>query len=111
MAKPLRKITALKEGFDDKGMAHELRLYADNTSHLYNSSKVPIMKNLEKKKAKGVYNHDKAIKLWGYHADRAAHAYHKELGDKSIPWHKAWPTHIRKMAAKAWADDFHENGE
>ncbi len=106
--KTLRNIVPLQEGFDHNGHVSELVLYGDNDAQLHRSSKEPIMKNLTKKKVKGTYEHEKAKKLWGYHADRAAQSYHKEFGDKSTSWHHMFPPHVRKDAAKHWADEFHK---
>ena len=93
--------------------AKELVLHADNDSHLYRSSHEPIMKNLAKKHAKGVYDSEKAKKLWGYHADRAAQSYAKEHGDKHTPWHKMFTPEHRKEAAAHWEEhhreDLHES--
>ena len=71
------------------------------------------MKNLAKKHAKGVYDSEKAKKLWGYHADRAAQSYAKEHGDKHTPWHKMFTPEHRKEAAAHWEEhhreDLHES--
>ena len=92
--------------------AHELVLHADNNSHLHHGSHMPIINNLKKKAHKGVYDSEKAKKLWGYHADRAAQSYHKEYGDKSQPWHKMFTTHDRRQAAEHFEakhrDEVHE---
>jgi len=82
--------------------ARELVLHADNDRHLYNSSHQPILKNLARKAKKGIYNSEKAKKLWGYHADRAAQSYHKEHGSPGVPWHKMFTTAHRKEAAAHW---------
>lgn len=87
--------------------ARELILHGDNTAHLYHTSKVPIMKNLEKKHNKGVYDHEKAKKLWGYHADRAAQSYAREHGHPGVKWHEMFSTKDRKQAASHWADEHH----
>lgn len=79
--------------------AKELALHADNTEHLYKSSHIPIVKNLQKKMKKGEYNQEKARKLWGYHADRAAQDYAKQHGSKDTPWHKMFTPAHRKEAA------------
>lgn len=84
----------------DEEMSHdarELATYADNHAQLHRSSHQPIIKNLQRKHAKGSYDHGKAEKLWGYHAKRAADAYHKEHGHKFSVAH-------RKEAAKHMAD-------
>lgn len=86
----------------------ELYLHGDNTEHLYRNSKVPVMKNLEKKFKKGTYDHEKAKKLWGYHADRVAQSYHKEYGSKDQPWHKMFSTAHRKEAASHWANEHYD---
>ncbi len=80
--------------------AHELVLHSDNDSHQYRSSKVPVMKNLEKKFKAGKYDHEKAKTLWKYHADRAGKSYHKEFGHNHSPA-------VRREAASHWADEHH----
>ncbi len=79
--------------------AKELALHADNDQHLYRSSHIPIVKNLQKKMAKGQYDQEKARKLWGYHADRAAQSYHKEHGSHDTKWHEMFPVPTRREAA------------
>lgn len=77
--------------------ARELTLHADNDRQLHRSSHEPIIKNLQRKHAKGAYDHEKATKLWGYHAKRASDSYHKEHGHK-------FSTGERREAAKHFAD-------
>jgi hypothetical protein len=95
--------------------AHELVMHADNHAQLHHGSHMPIINNLKKKMKKGVYDSEKAKKLWGYHADRAAQSYHKEYGDKHVPWHHMFPTHVRREAAAHWEahhrDELHESVE
>ena len=79
--------------------AKELAMYADNNERLYNTSHVPIVKNLQKKMAKGIYDQMMARKLWGHHADRAAQEYHKEHGTVEHPWHKMFPPETRRQTA------------
>lgn len=93
--------------------ARELVLHAQNTRSLYDTSERPIMKNLQRKVDKGIYDHEKATKLWGYHANRAAQSYHKAHGGGGgLPWHKMFTPSDRKIAAKQFADqakgDLHE---
>jgi hypothetical protein len=94
--------TDLNEGHEMSHEAHELVLYADNDHHLHRTSEEPIVKNLRRKHAKGVYDSEKAKKLWGYHADRAAQKYAKDHGSKDHPWHKMFPPSARKQAAAHW---------
>lgn len=92
------------ENLPHKGV-NDFRLFADNDSGLYHQSKLPIEKNLDKKMAKGVYDHEMSVKLWGYHADRAAQAYHKQSGGAG-KWNAAFPPALRRSAARSWADDY-----
>lgn len=87
--------------------AHELVLHADNDSHLYKTSHVPIAKNLEKKFKKGTYDHEKAKTLWKYHADRAADSYAKEHGSPGQKGHHIFSVKDRKQAAEQFANDHH----
>jgi hypothetical protein len=78
--------------------AHELVLYAENDSQLYSQSAVPIMKNLTRKHKKGTYDPALAVKLWKYHADRAAKKYGKEHGNDD--GFKLFSPAVRMEAAK-----------
>jgi hypothetical protein len=100
-----KKEVVLSEDWDKMSHeAKELVLHADNDHQMHRSSHEPIMRNLRKKAVKGKYDHEKAKKLWGYHADRAAQTYTQQHGDKHTPWHKAFSPSARKEAAKHWAD-------
>lgn len=88
--------------------AHELVLHADNNSHLYKTSHVPIAKNLEKKFKKGTYDHEKAKTLWKYHADRAADSYAKEHGSPGQKGHHIFSVKDRKQAAEQFANHHHD---
>jgi hypothetical protein len=83
----------------------ELQLFCENDSQLYRQQVQPIEKNLKKKVAKGVYDHEKSKKLWGYLADNCARKYVKEFGG-GLPWHKMFSTADRREVAKAFADSF-----
>jgi nuclear transport factor 2 (NTF2) superfamily protein len=98
----LTKEETIVEEHEMSDAAHELVQHADNSAQLHHGSHMPIISNLKKKMKKGVYDSEKAKKLWGYHADRAAQSYHKEYGEKSTPWHKMFTTHDRKQAASHW---------
>lgn len=87
----------------------ELMLHADNDRQLHKSSHVPIIKNLSKKVGKGTYDHSKAEKLWGYHANRAAQSYHKAHSSKDTSWHKMFSPADRKEAARRWANEHKDN--
>jgi len=88
--------------------AKELVIISDSDSHLYRTSKKPILDNLAKKKKSGQYDPEKARTLWGYHADRSAKQYHKEYGDSSQKWHEMFTPEHRKEAAAHW-EHFHRD--
>lgn len=101
---------AARDDFDyhgaplSEGMSHEAReltLYADNDGDLYRQNRHPLLKNLAKKQAKGVYNPDLATKLWKHHATLAAQKYAKEHGDGRA-WHHMFNTAHRHEAAVHW---------
>lgn len=103
----LNTTKALGESKDEdmSDAAHELVLHADNSSGLYHSSHLPIVKNLEKKFKAGKYDHEKAVKLWKYHADRAGQDYHKQHGNAYTPWHKMFSPKDREQAARHFAGE------
>lgn len=82
--------------------SRELRLFGDNDGNLHRQSFQPVVSNLGKKMDKGVYDAEKATKLWGYHADKAAQAYHKQHGAPGQAWHQMFSPAVRKEAAGHW---------
>ena len=80
-------------------LANELELLATNDAELYDRQYVPIIKNLMRKRAKGTYDHNLAIKLWRYLIDNVAK---KEAGPMS---RVKFPGVVRNLAAKSIADD------
>ena len=93
---------SVNEADADEDAVRELVLYADSDGQLYQQSTSPIRKNLSKKFAKGVYDHDKAMVLWKYHADRAAKKYGIEHGNND--GFAIFSPADRKAAAKEFAD-------
>lgn len=79
----------------DKAAAHELDLYAENTSELYNQFK-SIVANVKKKIKSGRYDPVKAPKLWLYWYDAAAKRYVKEFGGDV---RRDFPLALRKQLA------------
>ena len=89
-------------------LADELELLATNDGDLYRRQYMPIIKNLMRKRAKGKYDHDLAVKLWRYLIDNVAK---KEAGPMA---RTKFPGMIRNLAAKSIADmeqDKMDNGE
>lgn len=67
-------------GTVDKPAARELYLYITNDTGLYRQQHKPIIINLQKKLDKGIYDHEKAVKLFKYLADNGAKKYAREHG-------------------------------
>jgi hypothetical protein len=81
----------------------ELELYAYNTFELHAQHEA-IIANLLKKIQAGRYDHKLAPKLWEYWIESAAKAYCKEFCSAGQPWHKMFPTNLRRELAKEVAD-------
>ena len=98
----------------NKEMSHaarELALYAENTEQLYRSSWEPIVKNLDKKRAKGIYKSEMALILMKHHADRAAIAYNQEFGSGDMKWYEMFSVADRKEAAEHFLRDYETEAE
>lgn len=75
---------AYREPVDDLAV-DELVLYIKNDSQIYNNCTMAVVKNLARKKAKGVYDKDLAVKAFEYVAKSGANKYTKEFGDTFNP--------------------------
>lgn len=89
----------------DAHAAHELKLYIDNDGDLYRRQTMSILKNLVAKRARGVYNHDSAVKLFGYLTEDGAKKYAREFGSDQ-PWHKMFDVGTRRRAAEELTREF-----
>jgi hypothetical protein len=67
--------------------ARELQLFLMNDSDLYRQQWTPIIKNLVRKKKKGIYNEVGATALFMYLVKSGAKKYAKEYGDGK-EWNK-----------------------
>ena len=79
-------------------LADELELLATNDGDLYRRQYMPIIKNLMRKRAKNIYDHNLAIKLWRYLIDNVAK---KEAGPMARVKFQGL---VRNLAAKSIAD-------
>ena len=59
----------------DKDGARELALFAENTPEIYNGVLTSVVKNLQKKARKGIYDKNKAVVAWLHVIDEAARLY------------------------------------
>ena len=89
----------------DVHAAHELKLYIDNDGDLYRRQTTSILKNLVAKRARGVYKHDPAVKLFGFLTEEGAKKYARAFGSDQ-PWHKMFDVATRKQAAEELTREF-----
>jgi len=82
----------------------ELEVFIENDGDLYRQQTVPIMKNLQKKLEKGVFDKSKAEKLWMYLVENGAKKYAKDSGGGT--WHKMFSMADRKAVAKNLNEGF-----
>jgi len=75
----MRASQFIKENIDSDAV-NELDTYIMNNETLYRRRFMPIISNIKRKMKRGVYDHEKSIKLWMYLVDDAAKKYVKEFG-------------------------------
>jgi len=95
----------------DPTAAHKLYLWIRNDGDLYRQMHEPIMKNLDRKRAKGIFDMNKARKAFVYLADEGAQRYHKEFGSDTFsgqPWHRMFNPATRRAAAEALLQNYME---
>lgn len=86
--------------------AQELATYIENDRDLYHQQELSITsitKNLATKMAKGVYDKEKAIKLWMYLMEAGAKKYAKEF---DIDWKTIFPKKVQQEAAEMFNETF-----
>ena len=96
------------EGVDEgnKDDARELELFITSDADLYRQMHLPIIKNLITKKARGVYDHEKAKKGFMHLADEGAKRYAKEFGSRDAVWHEMFNITTRRMVAAELVETF-----
>ena len=63
----------------DSNATNELDSYIMNNEQLYRRRFMPIIANIKRKLKRGIYDHEKAQKLWMYLIDDGAKEYVKEF--------------------------------
>ena len=95
----------------DSDAVNELDSYIMNNEDLYRRRFMPIISNIKRKMTKGVYDHEKVIKLWMYLVDDAAKAYVDEHGSIDQDVKDVFPKETRLQVAQVIADREKENIE
>jgi hypothetical protein len=102
------KIKHMKEAMDEMSIeARELLLYIENDGDLYRQRIVPIQKNLKRKMDKGIYEPEKAIKLWMYLVQDGAKKYQKEFGN-SKRFGSMFSKQDKEQVAKELAEQYEQ---
>ena len=95
----------------DSDATNELDTFIMNNEDLYRRRFMPIISNIKRKLAKGIYDHEKAQKLWMYLVDDAAKKYVKEFGSPGSDVKDMFPKETREKVARDLADKEKENIE
>ena len=95
----------------DSDAVNELDSFIMNNEDLYRRRFMPIISNIKRKMKRGVYDHDKVIKLWMYLVDDAAKKYVQEYGSTDQDVKDVFPKETRLQVAQVIADREKENIE
>jgi len=106
----MRAYQFIKEA-QDSDAVNELDLYLMNNEELYRRRFMPIIENIKRKIRRGIYGHEKVIKLWMYLVDDAAREYIKEFGTPDQDVKDMFPKETRLKVAQVIADREKENIE
>lgn len=106
----MRAYQFIKEA-QDSDAVNELDLYLMNNEELYRRRFMPIIENIKRKMRRGIYDHEKVIKLWMYLVDDAAREYIKEFGTPDQDVKDMFPKETRLKVAQLIADREKENIE
>lgn len=91
-------------GFDAHA-ARELELFLMSDGDLYRRQYQPILANLTRKKYKGIYDRQKAVKLFMYLMDNGAKEYMRQYGKyEDAP--KVFSKATKEYVARKFRDDF-----
>jgi hypothetical protein len=96
----LNRFKTIKE--EQEMRASEIASQASNDSELYRRQIQPIIKNLGRKKFKGVYNKDLAVKLFRYAVDNKV----KEIAQQKNMSSRMIPDAVRNDAASQMLSSF-----
>ena len=89
----------------DHHAAKELELFIDNDANLYRQQYQPILKNLAAKRARGIYDHAKAVKLFMYLMESGAKKYAREFASPS-EWNTIFNVPTRMATAEEFTKSF-----
>ena len=109
----MRAYQFIKEA-QDSDAVNELDSYVMNNEELYRRRFMPIIENIKRKMRRGIYDHEKVIKMWMYLVDDAAREYVKEYGSPDQDVKDMFPKETRLKVAEVislWEKENIERGE
>lgn len=86
--------------------ARELLVYIENDGNLYRQQHEPIIKNLVLKIDRGAYDHEKAVKLYGYLVESGAKKYTKDFAGTGDKWNEIFSKPTREAVAREFVARF-----
>ena len=95
----------------DSDAINELDLFIMNDEDLYRRRFMPIITNIKRKIKRGVYDHEKVIKLWMYLVDDAARKFVQQDPQSGMDVKDMFPKETRLKVAQVIADREKENIE
>ena len=95
----------------DSDAVNELDLFIMNDEDLYRRRFMPILTNIQRKMKRGVYDHEKVIKLWMYLVDDAARKFVQQDPQSGMDVKDMFPKETRLKVAQVIADREKENIE
>ena len=95
----------------DSDAVNELDLFIMNDEELYRRRFMPIIENIKRKMKRGIYDHEKVIKMWMYLVDDASRQYVQELGSPDQDVKDMFPKETRLKVAQIIADREKQNIE
>ena len=106
----MRAYQFIKEA-QDSDAVNELDSYIMNNEELYRRRFMPIIENIKRKMKRGIYDHEKVIKMWMYLVDDASRQYVQEFGSPDQDVKDMFPKETRLKVAQVIADREKENIE
>lgn len=89
----------------DEIASHDLKLFIDNDGQLYERTAIPIRRNLMVKRARGKYDHRRAVDAFMYLTEAGAKKYVRENAP-GTPWHVMFSIDTRRATAEELARSF-----
>lgn len=93
----------------DNDAAVELKLHADNSSHLFHGHRQMVHNNQMRHAKAGRYNRELAVKAWEHHARVAADDYASTYGGLGERGHNIFNKATRKAVAKQLEKEHYED--